>query len=123
MFFWSKKKKEEKHRRLVILAFVENELSSMLRPFPKVRLKVRHEKEQSTFMIHQNREEGEEDLYSFAWMRIVWELRERMEFSTREIHPEIRTCSISKVYDVIHEVVLFLEKYNTPKVFAMIVGE
>ncbi|TSD02398.1 MAG: hypothetical protein Athens071424_94 [Parcubacteria group bacterium Athens0714_24] len=99
-----------------MLAFVENELGDLLQPFPRVRIEVRHEKKQSTFLIHQKRGEGEEDLYSFAWMKIIWanpKKEERVIFSTRKIHPDVRFCSIAEVYDTIREIVHFLEKYNT----------
>ena len=122
MFFLSKRKQERK-RRLGVLAFAENELKDLLQPFPKVRLETRHEKKQSMFLIHQKRANGHEDLYSFAWMKIVWRPEERVEFSTREIHPEVRVCSTGEVYNTIHYMVAFLEKYNTTKTFTLNVGE
>jgi hypothetical protein len=105
------------------LAFVENELKDLLQPFPKVRLETRHEKKQSTFLIHQKRAKGHEDFYSFAWMKIVWRPEERVEFSTREIHPEVCACSTGEVYNAIRHIVAFLEKYNTFGTFTMTIGE
>lgn len=122
MFFLSKRKQERK-RRLGVLAFAENELKDLLQPFPKVRLETRHEKKQSTFLIHQKRAKGQEDLYSFAWMKIIWRSEERVEFSTREIHPDVRVCSTDEVYNAIHYMVAFLEKYNTLGTFDMTIGE
>lgn len=121
MFFWSKWKKERQHR-LVMLSSVERELTDLIRPFPKVRLETRHEKKQSMFLIHQKREKGQGDLYSFAWMQIFWHPK-MVFFSTREIHPEVRTCSIDEIRNPIREIKSFLEKYNTPKMFTLVVEE
>jgi hypothetical protein len=122
MFFWSKRK-EERRRRLVVSAFVENELGNLVQSFPKGRLKVRHEKKRDVFLIHQKRGEGEEDLYSFAWIKVIWDSGEKVEFSTREIHPEIRICTVSDVYDAVLYIGAFLEKYNTPSAINLVVGE
>jgi hypothetical protein len=122
MFFWSKRK-EERRRRLVVSAFVENELENLVQRFSKARLKVRHEKEQDVFLVNQERGEGEEDLYSFVWMKIIWGSGEKVEFSTREIHPEIRICTTSDVYDAILYIGAFLKKYNSSNAIGLVVGE
>lgn len=120
MFF--RKNRQERQRHLSTLAFVERELGNMLRPFPRARLKVRHEKRQSVFLVHQKREEGEEDLYSFVWMKVIWS-KGIVEFSTREMHPRVRTCSTYHVYDAISEMVAFLKKHSTPRTFMLVEGE
>jgi len=127
MFFLRKRREERRRWRGAILAFAEHELGDLLRPFPKVYIEVRHEKEQSVFLIHQKRGQGEEDLHSFAWMRIIWGPRgqgeESVIFSTREIAPEVRVCSTAHIYDAIREVVEFLEKHNTPGALVFEMGE
>jgi len=121
MFF--RKRNFERRRRVYILAYIEEQFRNLIKPFSRVRLEVSHEKGESKFLIHQKRGVNEEDLYSFAWLKVVWGKDERLIFSIREIHPETNEYSINHADDAIYEIGEFLRRYNNPKNYTFEVGE
>ncbi len=125
MFFlmWFKKRREDKRHHLCVKFFVENELRDLLKPFPKARLECRHEMNYSLFLIHQKRGEGEEEMFSFAWIKITWR-PEIVEFSTREMRPkDPLKCSTDEICDAVRKIMAFVERYNTAGTFAITIRE
>lgn len=115
--------KQGQRRRLAILASAENKLRDSLRPLPKVWIEVYHQKKHSIFLVHQKRGVGEEDLYSVAWMKIIWTPEEKVLFSTRKMAPEFQVYSTDNVYGIIRKITAFLEERSAPAAFTFTVGE